>query len=702
MMLDAPFPQILRSLRQQPPPEVLNFQVNDICNARCVMCNIWQNKRGKELSPDEFTTLLRQPYFQQVKYVGITGGEPTLRGDLHRFYETLPAVLPHLVGASFITNGFKTTEAISAYGQVHRSYAAAGKQFSGMVSLDGVGEVHDVTRGRPGAFAKTTATLFGLRDAGVSVQAACTIVRSNVWGVDDLLAWARQHNVYVRFRVGEFIRRLYNLGETAEIRAFDGAETRHLVAFYHRLLLEYEKEEGIRRTYTSILSVLTGGERLVTCPYQTTGSLNLDSTGRFAVCAPQGTPTALGTKPAHRTRRVLERLVIRARHCPKCIHDYHGAWTMREGANLASAAAAGTSLAATPPLPAAPLQKQVPRRVLVLGWYGTETAGDIAILGGLLLKYSTRGTQSFTVLSLYPYYSRLTLKPLAAELGIRLEIEAYDSPRVIDHLEDFDTVIMGGGPLMDLEQTKLIRNFFRRARARGIPCHLEGCGLGPLHHERFRKVVAEILALSTEIRLRDSASADFARQLAGDLPREVVPDPSIDYVRSLGIEWGAGNHGVIRVFFRMLTNEYPQDTSPEAANALVVELLRKVLAWYPAHQVELCAMHWFPVGWDDRQFGAGLVRAVADPRLTADRVPRTPRELLQKMATADLNLCMRFHSVVFAHTIGAPFVALDYTAGGKVQGFLADRGLPQAALRYAEIPALDHEQFSRRICHHRK
>lgn len=690
--------QIVQELRRQPPPEVLNFQVNDICNARCVMCNIWQNKRGREMSPEEFITLLRQPFFQGVKHIGITGGEPTLRGDLVRFYESLPAVLPEFSGASFITNGFKSADAIATYSQVHRVYASAGKQFSGMVSIDGVGDIHDAVRGRPGSFVKATATLFGLRDAGVPVMAACTIVRSNVWGLHDLLDWARKNGVYVRFRVAEFIRRLYNLENTKEIRVFDAAETRHLVSFYHKLLLEYEKDEAVQRTYTSVLSILTGGERLITCPYQTSKSLNLDTFGRFAVCAPRGQAIELGDDPASSTARVPERLAIRVRDCPTCIHDYHGTWTVRQRANISRAKAAATQLSSMPPCPSAGVGKPGPKRMLVLGWYGTETAGDVAILAGLLLKHAAAGTTSFTVLSLYPYYSRVTLRPLAQELGIHLEIEPYDSVRVIGRLEQFGTVIMGGGPLMDIEQTGLIRNFFRAARALGIPCHVDGCGIGPLHQPRFQTVVAEILRLATEIRLRDDASLLATRLLIGPVSAAVIPEPSIAYLRSLGTQWRPSENRIIRGWLRMLTPEYPQATSIVESTEIMVSFLQKVLDWHPHHVLELGAMHCFPVGWDDREFARELAARLGNNRVTVDLVPRSPKEILAQMATAELNLCMRFHSVVFAHTIGAPFIALDYTAGGKVPGFLEGTGFGGRELRYPDLPGLTRDGFSAHVC----
>jgi polysaccharide pyruvyl transferase WcaK-like protein len=35
---------------------------------------------------------------------------------------------------------------------------------------------------------------------------------------------------------------------------------------------------------------------------------------------------------------------------------------------------------------------------------------------------------------------------------------------------------------------------------------------------------------------------------------------------------------------------------------------------------------------------------------------------------------MRFHSVLFAETLGVPYLAIDYTEGGKIKAFLEDKG----------------------------
>jgi MoaA/NifB/PqqE/SkfB family radical SAM enzyme len=307
-------------------PRVLNFQVNDICNARCVMCNIWRRKRCAELSPGELAALLSDPYFSELEHVGITGGEPTLRKDLAQFYEVLPTVCPRLTGASFITHGLDTDRGVGAYTRVDAHYRSRNLSFSGMVSIDGVGTLHDRVRGRQGAFDSATRTLFGLKDAGVQTIACCTIVRSNVWGLWELLEWAAS-KTYVRFRVGEFINRLGNDRMTDEIRAFDDAERAELISFFETLIRTYEPDEAVRRTYASIVSLIGGGERLTTCPYRDGRALNVDCRGEFAICAPKGRPHVFGAQPSLSVEAVAsERTEIGARHCPSCIHDYHDEW----------------------------------------------------------------------------------------------------------------------------------------------------------------------------------------------------------------------------------------------------------------------------------------------------------------------------------------------------------------------------------------
>jgi sulfatase maturation enzyme AslB (radical SAM superfamily) len=160
---------------QENKPKVINFQINDVCNARCVMCNIWRNKSREEITLDYFSSQIAYPFFSEVESVGITVGEPTLRTDLVDFYIALVKKLPNLKNSSFITNGFLVERAVQYYSEINRYYLDNNLLFSGMVSIDGVEGVHDRVRGVPGAFRKSYRTLFGLLNRDVPVIGCCTI-----------------------------------------------------------------------------------------------------------------------------------------------------------------------------------------------------------------------------------------------------------------------------------------------------------------------------------------------------------------------------------------------------------------------------------------------------------------------------------------------------------------------------------------------
>lgn len=682
-------------------PQTLNLQAIDLCNSRCIMCNIWKDGRRERLTLEQFRQELAGPFYREVRHVGVTGGEPTLRKDLFELYELLPQCLPKLTGASFITHGMQTGSAVECYARVHRHYRALKLDFNGMVSLDGVGTVHDQVRGRKGAFDAASKTLLQLRANGVGAIAACTIVRTNVYGLHDLLDWGKANGVYVRFRVAEFIRRLYNDSCASEIRGFSPRELRHLVSFFHLLLGEYETDESIRKTYTSILSLLTGGERLTGCPFQKGLAVNVDSRGWLACCAPKSDSFQPAGLAETNSTLVAQRHTVAQAHCANCIHDYHDDWNPVAAREVSECKARQKDLyelseenLTTPELPAEPFDLAGMKKVLLAGWYGTETAGDIAILQGIVSEYLAQSPElKFEVLSFHPYYTRTTVALWPDDLRTRVSVIGYDSEAAWQATLDCDAIVMAGGPLMDISETRKVLCLFKRFADLAKPRVIEGCGVGPLNRLDCRWNVTRIARLATKISVRDQASRDHLRSYGIRKPVEVRPDPAVAFIRSQGVRHHGADGRVIRCFFRELTGEYPQATTSAQASQNLVTLLRNLLAWYPEHRIELWAMHHFPVGMDDRLFARELVKQIADPRLVCDWEPRTPREILEAMAAADFCVCMRFHSCVFATEVGVPFMAIDYTAGGKIKAFFDDLRQPSRLCILGDLPRLDQNQF---------
>jgi len=137
--------------------------VLDICDSKCVMCNIWKDGRGGEVPASYFEKLP-----EELKSVNITGGEPFLRRDLPEVIGIIKKRChnPRIVISS---NGFQTDLIIKQMKAIQEVSDRVGIR----ISLDGVGEMHDKVRGVEGVFEKCMTTLKALKalpvpDLGVS------------------------------------------------------------------------------------------------------------------------------------------------------------------------------------------------------------------------------------------------------------------------------------------------------------------------------------------------------------------------------------------------------------------------------------------------------------------------------------------------------------------------------------------------------
>lgn len=136
------------------------------CEMRCMMCNIWQNRKteykGRALDSRTLSTMLANSVFlKKMPYVVMTGGEPFLRKD---FSEILKAVLetPHIRKVTIGTSGFLTRKIVS---DVSASLEATdrSKKIALQISLQGVGEVQDRIKGKEDAFSRLKKTVKELK-----------------------------------------------------------------------------------------------------------------------------------------------------------------------------------------------------------------------------------------------------------------------------------------------------------------------------------------------------------------------------------------------------------------------------------------------------------------------------------------------------------------------------------------------------------
>jgi len=161
-------------------PRKLRFVATKLCDSRCIMCSIWKHPvvPEKEIRPGEIRLIAQRNrwFLARVTHLSVTGGEPTLRRDLVEFVRVLTDFFPR-ASLNINTNGFEADRIVR---QVREILGFRGR-LTVMVSLDGLGEVHDQMRGRK-VFARVVETidrLVALRVGGRKPRVEVNFVLSN-------------------------------------------------------------------------------------------------------------------------------------------------------------------------------------------------------------------------------------------------------------------------------------------------------------------------------------------------------------------------------------------------------------------------------------------------------------------------------------------------------------------------------------------
>jgi polysaccharide pyruvyl transferase WcaK-like protein len=309
------------------------------------------------------------------------------------------------------------------------------------------------------------------------------------------------------------------------------------------------------------------------------------------------------------------------------------------------------------------------KKVLITGWYGTETAGDKAILMELIDVLEERyGNVDLHITSIAPSYSLLTNE----ELGITLRVHDLKALPYGD-LADTDLVVFGGGPVMDSSQLKYIGVLFKWAKKRSVQTLLFGCGVGPLKKPDNRIVAQEILAASSGGFFRDQASMIAAMDMGYTGPELCASDPALRYV----YRWSQDHTSTkslpagLVTMLRAQTREYSSNAG--AAQQALSEIMTAFLSKKPSQPITFLAMHSFWLGNDDRTYNRNFAHkeVFPSPNYSLEK-PQTLQEILTAIAAASYGIPMRFHGHIFLLAMAKPFIGIDYTGkGGKVSSLIA-------------------------------
>ncbi|SHI59676.1 polysaccharide pyruvyl transferase family protein [Algibacter luteus] len=691
-------------------PTIINLNANDICNSKCTMCNIWKNKQDKEITYDDLKVILSDPLYSNVTGVGITGGEPTLREDLVDLYKACIDFLPKLKYLSIITNCINVKDVKRQLNLVNELCKAHNIAFSVMVSLDGYGEVHDKIRGREGNFITAIEVInFVKEDLKIPVSFGSTISKENVWEIDELLDFAKENNIYGRFRVAEFIKRLYNEDRSDVIRNFTNEESYHLALFFEKLKRTYEKNSNYKRTYTSIQNILLGGKRTIGCPYHKKG-ININAKGELAYCAPKSKIIGNGIESSSTIiykSNLSEKKRILTEECDDCIHDYHAQITYKEQIEIykdkfqkkflkpfdEQRVVKLSSFLKSPILP------KNKYSILIMGWYGTETVGDKAILASIINSYQNKYGEELNIIigSLYPFITDQTIK----ELKVKAQVVNTSNFEFLRYSKACDEVIMGGGPLMDLNELYVPLLSFSVAKKYKKKRTIYGCGLGPINQEKYKIAIHKILELANEIKLRDKKSQEYTSKHFNNTNTEMIGDPAKSYIKQFAKQSSPNKSKILSLYLRDWEYLYVKgEMSLEAFNLTknqfeeaLAALIKKKAEAYKVEKIVFNHMHNFVLGGDDRDFSRRFIKSYfsKDTRVSYDKKLSTVDSIVESMKQSELNICMRFHSVLFAETLNTNFLAIDYTMGGKISSYISENSQPKNMLTIKQLIDNYHE-----------
>ena len=182
-------------------PTDIGFMMTNLCNAKCVHCDIWKNKgRDDTPTPDQYRTVLSElrSWLGPI-HVFFSGGEALLRP-----YTTELAAHASAVGlyAEVLTHGYWDDQT-----RIEKLAMANPGRIT--VSLDGIGETHTIIRGRENFFEKTTRSLDTLKriraEKGLrfDIRLKTVIMEQNIHDVHNVAEYAAANGMEVFYQAVE-------------------------------------------------------------------------------------------------------------------------------------------------------------------------------------------------------------------------------------------------------------------------------------------------------------------------------------------------------------------------------------------------------------------------------------------------------------------------------------------------------------------
>lgn len=314
------------------------------------------------------------------------------------------------------------------------------------------------------------------------------------------------------------------------------------------------------------------------------------------------------------------------------------------------------------------------KRLVLSGYYGFQNSGDEAVLQSILLALQEQGMKQGIrvepiVLSADPELTRRMYGVDACHRVSYAEVSAA--------IRAGDGLISGGGSLLqDATSAKTIPYYLavvKLAQLLGKPTFVYSQGIGPVRRKLFYPLIRGVFRKAQYVSVRDQESAQLLAEMGLRVPAEVVPDPVMGLPlkdETDDLQGGSIQESPAPASGPAFTRKPVIGVSVRFWNADrsdldgIAEALDRLLDESEAN-IRFLPFH---LPSDEQASEYISSKITRQERVTIARGVTHPQDMLAKVASCDLLIGMRLHSLIYAASQRVPMVGVSYDP--KIDQFL--------------------------------
>jgi len=306
------------------------------------------------------------------------------------------------------------------------------------------------------------------------------------------------------------------------------------------------------------------------------------------------------------------------------------------------------------------------KRILLVGGYGVGNYGDEAILAGLLSQLPNNA-------------EKIAISHDPEETFKLHGVHAIHPVQALKSLGKFDSIIISGGLFGGNmgKWGKLVPLFCLASKAFGVDVEFRGLGVYPSAPRFLFPMIKASTKVANEITVRDKVSKrTLARMgindvsLTEDLAFHMNPAPKDRAMEILENEEVAFSKKIVGISVTRMNSALANKVT-----SIVREVIKKAKDNSEILFLPMCR-HKKSVHENDYLYSKEFVHEFHGVKILHGCYH--PSELLSIFGVLSSCICMRFHSMVFAHRMGINMIPIPYAE--KCTEFLRDIGLESARL----------------------